>query len=64
MKRKPRVAEIVGDTEVKINGEEIEVTGPDKEAVGQTSANIEQATHSGNRDPRVFQDGVYIVERP
>lgn len=61
---KPRVAEIVGDTEVKINGEEIEVTGPDKEDVGQTSANIEQATHSGNRDPRVFQDGVYIVERP
>lgn len=61
---KPRVANIVGDTEVKVNGEEIEVSGPNKESVGQTSANIEQATKAGNRDPRVFQDGVYIVERP
>lgn len=60
----PRVAEIVGDTEVNVKVEEIEVRGPSKEEVGQTAANIEQATRTQNRDPRVFQDGIYIVERP
>lgn len=61
---KPLYAEIVGDTEVEIEGEEIEVRGVDKEEVGQTAANIEEATTLKNRDPRVFQDGIYIVERP
>ncbi|KXB06584.1 50S ribosomal protein L6 [candidate division MSBL1 archaeon SCGC-AAA382C18] len=60
----PRVANIVEDTEVDVDGEEITIEGPDKEAVGQTAANIEQATDAKNRDPRVFQDGIYIVERP
>ncbi|MFW5912500.1 MAG: 50S ribosomal protein L6 [Candidatus Hadarchaeota archaeon] len=61
---KPLYADIVGDTEVDIKGEEIIVSGFDKEAVGQTAANIEEATKLKNRDPRVFQDGIYIVERP
>ncbi len=61
---KPRRAEIVGKAEVEVQGEEIEVTGPDKEDVGQTAANIEQTASAKNRDPRVFQDGIYIVEAP
>lgn len=60
----PRVAKVVGDTEVKVKGEEIEVTGLDKEDVGQTAANIEEATQTKGRDPRVFQDGIYITKRP
>lgn len=61
----PRVAEIVGkNTKVDVKGEDIELSGPDKEAVGQTAANIEQATQAKGRDPRVFQDGIYIVEGP
>ncbi len=60
----PRFAEIVGDTEVSVDGEEITVEGIDKEEVGQTAANIEEATKATGRDPRVFQDGIYIVERP
>lgn len=60
----PRVAKIVGkETEVNVNGEEIEVRGPNKEEVGQTAANIEQSAQVRGRDPRVFQDGVYIVEK-
>lgn len=59
-----RYAEIVGDTEVEVKGEEMEVSGSDKEDVGQTAANIEQIAQAKNRDPRVFQDGIYIVERP
>ncbi len=61
---KPRYADIVGDTDVEIKGEEIEVKGADKEAVGQTAANIEETAHVKGRDPRVFQDGIYIVKRP
>lgn len=60
----PRFANVLGDTEVEIEGEEIEVKGADKEAVGQTAANIEQAAQAKDRDPRVFQDGIYIVKRP
>jgi len=55
---------IRGDTDVQIDGEEITLTGSDKEAVGQTAADIEQLTKVTDKDNRVFQDGVYIVEKP
>ncbi len=58
----PRIAEIVGDTVVKIEKEFITITGPDKYAVGQTAANLRTATHIKQKDPRVFQDGIYPVE--
>ncbi len=55
---------IRGDTEVQVDGEEVTLTGSDKEAVGQTAADIEQLTRVNDKDTRVFQDGVYIVEKP
>ncbi|MBC7219093.1 MAG: 50S ribosomal protein L6 [Hadesarchaea archaeon] len=61
--RSPRVAEIVGDVAVEVNGDEIIVRGINKEDVGQTAFNIEQATYVRHRDRRIFQDGCYIVER-
>ncbi len=61
---KSRYAKIVGDTEVEVNGDDVEVTGSNKEDVGQTAANIEQVAQVKNKDPRVFQDGIYIVKRP
>jgi len=60
--RNPRKADIMEGVEVSVNGEEIEVTGSDKEAVAQTAARIEQLSDKGNRDPRTFQDGIYITE--
>ena len=60
----PRRTPIRGDTEVQIDGEEIVLSGPDKEAVGQTAADIEQLTKVKGKDTRVFQDGVYITEKP
>ena len=61
--RKPRVARILGESHVKLHGDEMVVTGINKEDVGQTAANIEQATRIKGRDPRVFQDGIYITEK-
>ncbi|MWV63777.1 50S ribosomal protein L6 [Halorubrum sp. JWXQ-INN 858] len=55
---------IRGDTEVQVDGETVTLTGSDKEAVGQTAADIEQLTKVTDKDTRVFQDGVYIVEKP
>ena len=55
---------IRGDTDVTVDGEEVILTGADKEAVGQTAADIEQLTKVTDKDNRVFQDGVYIVEKP
>lgn len=60
----PRRAKIFGRAQVKVQGNEIVVTGVDKEECGQTAANIEQATKKKNLDVRVFQDGIYIVEKP
>ena len=60
----PRKAKIVGRTEVEVKGNEIVVRGVDKEECGQTAANLEQATKIKNLDVRVFQDGIYIVEKP
>jgi large subunit ribosomal protein L6 len=62
--RAPRTVPIRGDTEVQIDGEEITLSGPDKEAVGQTAADIEQLTRVPDKDTRVFQDGVYITQKP
>jgi large subunit ribosomal protein L6 len=62
--RAPRRTEIHGDTEVDVAEEEITVSGPDIEAVGQTAADIEQLTRVTDKDIRVFQDGVYITAKP
>jgi large subunit ribosomal protein L6 len=62
--RAPRRAAVLGDTEVSIDGEELTLSGPSKEDVGQTAANIEQLTRVTDKDQRVFQDGVYITNKP
>ncbi len=61
--RYPRTAKIVGSAKVQVKGDEVIVTGVNKEDVGQTMANLEQATKIKGRDPRVFQDGIYLVSR-
>ncbi len=61
--RSPRVAEIVGNTKVKVKGDDIIVQGTNLEDISQTAANIQQATKIKRKDPRVFLDGVYVYER-
>lgn len=59
----PRVAKIMDGVDVKINGDIITVESIDKEKAGQVSANIEIATKIPNKDRRVFQDGIFIIEK-
>ncbi|MEM5829635.1 MAG: 50S ribosomal protein L6 [Candidatus Aenigmatarchaeota archaeon] len=61
--RVPRVAKIVGKTQVKVEGQEITVSGINLEEVGQTAANIEQATRIVGYDRRRFMDGIFLVSR-
>lgn len=59
-----RAAEILPNVDVEIKDKEIIVSSFDKEAAGQTSANIEKAAKLKGRDRRIFQDGIFIVEKP
>jgi len=63
----PRVAKLPwtpAEVHVKIeNKSDVVVSGADREKVGQTAANIERACKVKKRDPRVFQDGVYITSK-
>lgn len=59
----PREVELKQDVEVKLDGSYIFVEGADKEKTGQMSASIEQRTRRPGFDKRIFQDGIYAVEK-
>ena len=61
--RSPRVAEIVGDCKVSVEGDDVLVKGVSVEDVGQTAANIELATKIRRKDQRIFLDGLYIYHK-
>ena len=60
---KERRAFILPNVTVEIKGDIVKVNSPDKEAAGQTAANIELATRVTSRDRRIFQDGIWIIEK-
>jgi len=59
----PRRVKLKKGADVKVQGAEIVVVAADKELAGQVSADIEQATRRPGFDRRIFQDGIYIVEK-
>ena len=61
--RAPRVTHYLDNVEVKVEGEDVILIGPDKETLGQTAANIQKCCRIRKKDPRVFQDGVYLYKR-
>lgn len=61
--KNPRYAKILPGASVTVKGKEITVKGHNKEATGQTAANIESATKVKGKDKRIYQDGIFIVEK-
>lgn len=59
----PRIVDIKENANVKVEGELIYVTSASKETAGQVSADIEQLTRRPGYDTRIFQDGIYIINK-
>jgi len=59
----PRTTRLRPGTKAVVDGEFVILSGLDVEQVGQSAANIERVTHIRDYDPRVFQDGIYLIER-
>lgn len=60
---KERTARLLPDVDVKIDKDMIIIESCDIEKAGQTAANIENATRVRQRDRRVFQDGIYMINK-
>jgi len=60
MPRKTRIPEGV---DVEINKEIIKIRSVNKELAGQVAANFETITKIRKRDRRIFQDGIFIINK-
>ena len=61
---KEREAKILPNVEAKIEGDFVKLFSIDKEAAGQTAAGLEAITKVKKKDRRIFQDGIWIIEKP
>jgi len=59
----PRKLVIKEGADVKIDGDIITVQATDKEIAGQVAASIEKLTKRPGFDKRIFQDGIYIIDK-
>ncbi len=59
----PRIVELKSGADVKLNGSEIVIESTSKEIAGQIASSIEQLTRITNKDRRIFQDGIFIIEK-
>ena len=59
----PRKLKFKEGVSVKLDGEIITVTGLNKEHTSQAAASIEQLTRRNGFDRRIFQDGIYIINK-
>ena len=61
--RAPRKAMYPDNVSVEVQGDDVYFIGPDKESLGQAAANVKRACRIRKKDPRVFQDGVYLYKK-
>jgi len=61
--KKERIIEMPKDVEIKIDKEIIIISSINKECAGQAAANLERITRIKGRDKRIFQDGIYIINK-
>jgi large subunit ribosomal protein L6 len=61
--RAPRKARYLPHVKVDLDGDDIILNGPDKESLGQVAANLKRVCRIRKKDPRVFQDGIYLYKK-
>lgn len=61
--RVPRKMPLPKGVTVKLNGRDITIESTDKDLAGKVASRIEKLTLRSNYDRRVFQDGIYIVNK-
>ena len=59
----PRTLDLKEGADVRVDGDKIIVEGASKEVVGIVASDIEKLTRRPNFDMRIFQDGIYIIEK-
>jgi large subunit ribosomal protein L6 len=59
----PRTLKIPSGVSVKVDGQFITVEGIDKGQTSQTAAQIEKLTRRPGFDKRIFQDGIFLIEK-
>ncbi|MEK6830637.1 MAG: 50S ribosomal protein L6, partial [Nanoarchaeota archaeon] len=62
--KKDRRIKLLPNVEVKLDKDVIELKSFDIEKAGQSATNIEKGTKVRNKDRRVYQDGIFIIEKP
>jgi large subunit ribosomal protein L6 len=61
--KSPRTVKLKKGVTVKVDGDKILVESADKDLAGSMASDIELLTSKRNRDLRVFQDGIYMIEK-
>jgi large subunit ribosomal protein L6 len=61
--KKPRKVKLPAGVKVSVQGDLIKIESADLELAGKAATLIEQSTHITGRDKRVFQDGIYIIQK-
>ena len=59
----PRTLTLPDGVKVIVDGQFIIIEGTNKEKAGQTAALIEKLTRRAAFDKRIFQDGIYVIEK-
>ena len=59
----PRILKLKEGVKVRVDGSDVIVESISKELAGQAAADIEKLTAIKGRDKRVFQDGIYIIDK-
>jgi len=61
--KEPRKMKVPQGADIEISKEIVKVSSANKELAGQVSANFEKLTRIRKKDIRVFQDGLYIINK-
>ena len=59
----PRISNFFGNVEAHLEGDDIVIEGNDIQEVAQTAANLQRTCKIKGKDPRVFQDGIYVYKK-